>query len=427
MIDLVLEIKEDPMKTKLIVAAAGVLALASLAIASPAAAGNRGNNPPPQAGTPITLADGLVTPLSLAVDRSGGIYVSQNFTGTLNKVAKNGTTNVVASAPGDEIGAVSVRKNTVYFAQAAQDHTRSNMMSLSKRGTPTPFADIAAYEASVNPDQINTYGFIGLPQECADQFDPSVPPFVPASYTGVIDTHAYASIALDDAIYVADAGANAILRIDYDGTISTTAVLPPAAPVTASAEIVAQFGFPACAAGYQYAFEPVPTGIALGPDGWLYVSSLPGGPEDASLGARGSVLKIDPDDGEIRTVATGFVGSTGVAVSPKSGTVYVAEMFGGPEGTGQISVVPRGAATPSVLLAISSPAAISLAKGKLYVTTDAFVLGETGPQPIGKVTQVPLRGSGQGDDSHDDGGHGHHGGNGHWSDHGQHGHSGGHR
>ncbi|SDS80186.1 ScyD/ScyE family protein [Microterricola viridarii] len=415
------------MRITSIVAAAGVLALASLAVAGPAVAGGRDNNPPPQAGTPVTLADGLLTPLSMAVGRDGSVYVSQNFTGTLNKVGKNGTTTVVASAPGDEIGAVSVRKNTVYYAQAAQDHTRSNMVSIGKKGTPTPFADIYAYESTVNPDQINTYGFIGLPQSCADQFDPTVEPFLPATYTGVVDTHAYASIALDDAIYVADAGANAILRIDYDGTISTTAVLPPATPVTATAEIVAAFGFPACAAGYEYAFEPVPTGIALGPDGWLYVSSLPGGPEDASLGARGSVLKVDPDDGEIRTVATGFVGSTGVAVSPKTGTVYVTELFGGPTGTGQVSVVPRGASTASVLLTINSPAAIALAKGKLYLTTDAFVLGETGPQPVGKVTQVPLRGSGQGDDSEDDGGHGHHGGNGHWGNHGQNGHSGGHR
>ncbi|WP_160329729.1 ScyD/ScyE family protein [Microterricola viridarii] len=415
------------MKIKLIIAASGVLALASLAVAGPASAGGRHNEPPPQAGTPVTLADGLLTPLSMAVDRDGSVYVSQNFTGTLNKVTKKGETSVVASAPGDEIGAVSVRKNTVYFAQAAQDHSRSNMMALGKRGTPTPLADIAAYESEVNPDQINTYGFIDLPQSCADQFDPTAPPFLPATYTGAIDTHAYASIALDDAIYVADAGANAILRIDYDGTISTTAVLPPAAPVTASAEIVAQFGFPACAAGYQYAFEPVPTGIALGPDGWLYVSSLPGGPEDASLGARGSVLKIDPDDGEIRTVATGFVGSTGVAVSPKTGAVYVTELFGGPNGTGQVSVVPRGADKASVLLAISTPAAIALAKGKLYLTTDAFVLGESGPEAVGKVTQVPLRGSGQGDDSHDDGGHGDHGGNGNWSGHGQNGHSGGRR
>lgn len=415
------------MKTTFIVAAAGALALASLAIAAPASAGGRDNSPPPQAGTPVTLADGLLTPLSLAVDRDGSVYVSQNFTGTLNKVTKKGATSVVASAPGDEIGAVSVRKNTVYYAQAAQDHTRSHMVSLGKKGTPTPFADIAAYESEVNPDQINSYGFIGLPQECADQFDPTAPPFLPASYTGIVDTHAYASIALDDAIYVADAGANAILRIDYDGTISTTAVLPPATPITATPELVAEFGFPACAAGYQYAFEPVPTGIALGPDGWLYVSSLPGGPEDPSLGARGSVLKIDPDDGEIRPVATGFVGSTGVAVSPKTGTVYVTELFGGPTGTGQVSVVPRGADKPTALLAISSPAAIALSNGKLYLTTDAFVLGETGPQPVGKVTLVPLRGSGQGDDSQDGSGHGHHGGNGHWSNHGQNGHSGGRR
>ena len=51
---------------------------------------------------------------------------------------------------------------------------------------------------------------------------------------------------------------------------------------------------PACVVGEEYAFEPVPTDVEFGPDGWLYVSSLPGGPEDASLGARGAVFRVNP-------------------------------------------------------------------------------------------------------------------------------------
>ncbi|GAA3865224.1 ScyD/ScyE family protein [Leifsonia kafniensis] len=401
------------MKKTLFIAAVSAFALAAMTVAAPALADGRDRNSPPRPGSPVTLTDGLISPLSLAVQRDGTAYTTQNFIGQLTRVTRDGTASVAASAPGQELSAVSERNGTVYYAQNAMDHSSSALMEMKDGGAPTPLADLWAYENSENPDQINTYGFEGLPQSCADQFDASAPPFLPASYTGTIDTHAYGSVALDDAVYVADAGANAILRVGYDGTVSTTAVLPPADPVVATADVVAQFGFPACAAGHDYRFEPVPTDVELGPDGWLYVSSLPGGPESAALGARGSVVKIDPDSGEIVKVASGFVGTTGLAVSPTSGTVYVAELFGGPTGTGQISVVKRGASTPTVLMALSSPAAIELRSGSLYVTTDAFVPDATGnPQPIGKVTIVPLRGSGSSEDC-DDPGHGNHGGNGH--------------
>ena len=415
------------MKRSLFVAAVSALSLAAMTVAAPVLADGRDKNSPPTPGAPVTLTGGLVSPLGLAVERGGTVYTTQNFIGQLTKVSRNGKVSVAASAPGMEIAAVSVRRGTVYYAQSAMDHSSAVLMKMKNGGTPTPLADLWAYENSANPDQINTYGFEGLPQSCADQFDPSVPPFLSASYTGTIDTHAYGSVALDDAVYVADAGANAILRVDYDGTVSTTAVLPPADPIVADVDLVAEFGFPACAAGHTYRFEPVPTDVELGPDGWLYVSLLPGGPESPALGARGSIVKVDPDSGEIVKVASGFVGTTGLAVSPKSGTVYVAELFGGPNGTGQISVVPRGASTPTVLMAISSPAAIQLNKGSLYVTTDSFVPDATGnPQPIGKVTIIPLKGSGGHDDSDDDTGHGNHAGNGHSSGHGQNGHHDGH-
>jgi hypothetical protein len=70
--------------------------------------------------------------------------------------------------------------------------------------------------------------------------------------------------------------------------------------------------------------------------------------------------------------------------------VYVAELFGGPNGTGQVSVVWPGANTPTPLIALSAPAAIELRHGKLYVTTDALA--------DGKLTVVPLTGRGHSED-----------------------------
>ena len=391
----------------LAVACVSLLA-ASLAVAAPAAAHSRGDPAPGGSGgtgTPVILAEGLAGPLSLEVDRSGTAWVSQSFAGLLTQVNRDGTTTTLASAPaGESIGAVSERKGTAYYAQTADDHSASTLRAVGKDGAVTEVADLFAHENSENPDQVNTYGFVGLDPECAAQFDPSAPPFLPATYDGVVDTNPSASLALRDAVYVADAGANAILRVDYDGTVSTVAVLPPGDPIEATPDILAAVGFPACAAGYDYRFEPVPTDVELGPDGWLYVTSLPGGPEDASLGARGSVYKVNPDTGETVRLATGFLGATNLAVARGTGTVYVAELFGGPDGTGQLSVLERRSDTPKALLAVSSPAAVELRGGSLYVTTDAFVPDATGaPQPIGTVTRIPLTGSRQAEDSgHDD-------------------------
>ncbi|NQX11285.1 ScyD/ScyE family protein [Microbacteriaceae bacterium VKM Ac-2855] len=370
-------------RTALLVACA---ATAALALATPASAA-----PNPLSYVSVTdRANTLFSPLSFAVDGSGNAYVAQNFIGQLTKIAPNGAQTPVASTslPGGEIGAVTFRDNTLYYADNDQPNGVAHLMKQPLGGSATMLADLGAYEASANPDQVNTYGFVGLPDECAVQVDPAVAG--PASYAGVVDTHPYGATVTADGVYVADAGGNAVVKVDNSGSVSTVAVLPPTAPVTVTAELAAAFGFPACTAGYAYAFEPVPTDVEVGPGGWLYVTTLPGGPEDASLGARGVVYKINPATGEIRTVATGFVSATNLAVDRTTGTVLVTELFGGADGTGRVSAVLPWSSTPVAALPVSAPAAIELRGGKLYVTRNAF--GPEGPAPTGVLTVVQLTG-----------------------------------
>jgi hypothetical protein len=366
-----------------VVACAAVVA--SVSIAAPASAHDQGGWPPVTAGTPATLTSGLVSPLSLEVDKGGVAYVSENFAGLVTRINSHGNTSNIATTEGLETSAVSTRKGTVYWAETAQDHSSSVLMSRDRHGHVRQIADLWAHENSTNPDQVNHYGFEGLDAACLAQFPPAGPMMNAASYNGIVDTHPYSSLALHDAIYVADAGGNTILRVGYDGTVSTVAVLKPTAPLLVTAEMAAGAGFPSCSVGHNYRFEPVPTDVELGPDGWLYVTSLPGGPEDASLDARGTVQKVNPHNGHIKIVAKGFVGATGLAISDK-GTIFVAELFGGENGAGQVSVVKRGAKTGTPLIKLSQPAAIELLGSKLYVTTD--VLSETG---AGAITIVPLK------------------------------------
>ena len=104
-------------------------------------------------------------------------------------------------------------------------------------------------------------------------------------------------------------------------------MLPPT-PVTMTAEAAERSGSRRAPMGLDYRFEPVPTDVEIGPDGWLYVSSLPGGPEDGSLGAQGRVYKVNPKSGKVKLVADGFISTVDVAVA-SNGDVYVAELFTG--------------------------------------------------------------------------------------------------
>ncbi|WP_066044080.1 ScyD/ScyE family protein [Herbiconiux solani] len=401
------------MKKRIIIGVACAAALATVGVASPAYAWHHADeNPTPDlALQPVaTLADGLVSPLSLDVDRRGDAVLSQNFLGELDQVIETDgvgalSTLATAGTPGLEIGAVSSRRDIAYYAVNDQAAGVSNLMSLDSDGVPEQLADLGAYEAAENPDQVNTYGFTDLDPACAALIDPAGPAG-PATYTGIVDVHPYASLALRDAVYVADAGGNDILRVDYDGEISTVAVLPPSEPVAITAEAAAAFGLPDCVVGADYAFEPVPTDVERGSDGWLYVSTLPGGPEDGSLGLRGSVWKVNPDDGDVQLVATGFAGSTGIAVDRDSGVVLVAELFGGADGTGQISAVSSDTGEVFAAFPVSSPAAIELRDGQVFATVDAFVPDETGaPQAIGSLQVFDLVDLSDGDCWGDDGSH----------------------
>jgi SMP-30/Gluconolactonase/LRE-like region len=147
-------------------------------------------------------------------------------------------------------------------------------------------------------------------------------------------------------VYVADAGANSVVSVDLgSGKTRTVAVLPPRPfKITTADTATAAVGLPACVAGRTYAFEPVPTDVAVGPDGRLYVTSLPGGPEGPQLGARGAVFKVDPDNGRVKLVADGILSPSGLALDedgtstwPRSSATAWSKSTGTPDGRSSCS------------------------------------------------------------------------------------------
>jgi hypothetical protein len=357
------------------------LAAAALVIPiGPAAAGS--SSPGPE-----ILAEGLATPLSLAVGRDGSVLVTQNFVGRLDRVDENGQVANVYSRADWDVGGVETRRGTTYFVESGgggggnPDALEGYLKSIGASGEVRTIADLAGYERTNNPDGDQEYGFgSDVPADCLQQW----PAFPPARYTGALDSHPYATAVKGSTVYVADAGANAILEVDADtGDVSTLAVLPPRpAVIPAGAKIPIDMaggtvGAPACVVGEEYAFEPVPTDVEFGPDGWLYVSSLPGGPEDASLGARGAVFRVNPWTGRTQLWADGLLSPTGIAVSGH-GDVYAASMFGN-----EIVKIDARTREASRFLAVDGPAAVELSGDTLYATA-GFSFG----QPTGTVLKA---------------------------------------
>lgn len=323
-------------------------ALLAATLASPAQAG---------ASSGTQVIGGLAGPLSLAVDSDGTIYVSQNFGGMLTKKAPGqDPVTIFTAANGGEVGAVSVENSVVTFATTTGDGpARTGRLWQKAGGHPAArLLNTTAYETKHNPDSVNNYGFFRISKSCRAKA-----PKMLSKYAGAVDSHPYGS-AMDGATtYLADAGGNDILAITDSGP-STVAVLPPTR-IKITADRQQALGLPRCTRDGIFRAEAVPTDVEVGPDGNLYVTSLPGGPEDPSMGANGRVYRVNPSDGTVTKMAGGLLSPTGIAIDPQ-GTAYVSLLF-----PGVVLKAPLGG-TPSVFAQVPTPGDVDWADGKLYVT-----------------------------------------------------------
>jgi hypothetical protein len=353
------------MKKKFSIAAC--LAAAVIVIpAGPALAGTT-----PEHSEPRTLAENLIGPLSLAVDSDESVLVTQNFAGLLSGVNDDGsTTTLYKGKKGWDVAGVETRRGTTYFVESVgagdPKALEGYLKSMDSQGEVRTIANLAGYERENNPDRDQHYGF-GPDVSAACLAD--WPAFPPARYQGALDSHPYGVAVRGDTAYVADAGANAILEVNIEtGDVSTLAVLPPRpAVIPAGTKIPVDMAgttveVPACVVGHEYAFEPVPTDVEFGPDGRLYVTSLPGGPEDPSLGARGAIFRVNPWSGSSRVWAEDILSPTGLAIAD-DGDAYVASMFGN-----EIIKIDAQTCHKSQFLAIDGPAAVEVRGQSLYAT-----------------------------------------------------------
>jgi hypothetical protein len=197
-------------------------------------------------------------------------------------------------------------------------------------GNITPVLDIPAYQVT-DPDPFN-----------ADGVDPAQSnPF------------GLAVLPNGDAL-VADAAGNDVLRVTVSGDVTT----------------VARWTAEEIAPG-QVA-EAVPTSIAIGRDGWLYVGQLTGFPAIPGTShiwrvnpdADGAVCDVTGDDPDCSVWQSGFTSIMDLAIDPASGKTYVYEIA-----EDGFLAFEEGFATgdfpPAVLLRVHGSRRTELVRGQL--------------------------------------------------------------
>jgi hypothetical protein len=184
--------------------------------------------------------------------------------------------------------------------------------------------DIGAYELAANPDG------------------------------GVFDSNAYGLFVQPGQLAVADAGANALLAVRSNGSVSTLATLPSRAQ-----------GRPT---------DAVPTAAAIGPDGAYYLAQLTGVP--FTLGVA-NVYRVVP--GEAPTMAySGFTTIIDLDFGP-DGSLYVLEHSTGPAFfalPGRLVKIAPDGTRSTVVSGLNRPGSVSVRPdSSLYVSINSISVG----------------------------------------------------
>lgn len=171
---------------------------------------------------------------------------------------------------------------------------------------------------------------------------------------GPLDSNPYGVLAQAGGQVVTDAGANALLRVEANGDMSTLATFPSRPQ-----------GRPT---------DAVPTAVAVGPDGAYYVSELTGIPFAAGASR---IYRVVP--GQAPTVAwSGFTTVIDITFDP-DGNLYVLEHSTGPvffQLPGRlVKVAPDGART-TVIDNLARPGSVALGPdGAIYISNRSTSIG----------------------------------------------------
>ncbi len=257
-----------------------------------------------------------------------------------NGIAEGGPTDVsFLGTAASVIMGLAGDPTAVRAALPANAALLGTLLHVTPSGKYKVIADVSAHEARLNPAG------------------------------GAVDSNPYGIVVQPGRRIVADAGANALVEVLANGHVGT-------------------FALPANLADGR---QPVPTSVAEGPDGALYVGLLTGFP---FFRGTASVLRVSSDGGSIETFASGLTAVVDVAFDT-GGALYVLEIA-----SGQVAPFPPPSpglgigrllrkcpgADPTVLLS-----GLTFAAGVAIGPDDAAYLTNFSTSPTaGEVLRLPL-------------------------------------
>jgi len=353
------------------------LALLALALAGGAAAG------------PARLrvvASGLENPRKLFVAPDGTLYVVEagrggsrclatcaGPTGAISRIAEGRRTRVVTGLPSvaNRDGGTAEGASAVWVGDGSFDVLLQGTMA-GGAGGADPLGPAAAHLVATPPGRAELVPLVDF-AAFEDAHDPDRGAGPGARYgQPPLDSDPYALVSYRDGFVVADAGANDLLEVGPTGTVSVLAVFPTQRERLTRRE-ARELGAPRLAA---LDVQSVPTSVAVGPDGALYVGELTGWPYRPG---RARVWRVVP--GRPPAVyASGFTTISDLAFDGRS--LLVLELTAGGADTGAlVRVAPDGTRTVLARAGLVRPTGVAVDRGTIY-------LSNHGTSPHGEVVAL---------------------------------------
>jgi fermentation-respiration switch protein FrsA (DUF1100 family) len=335
----------------------------------------------PQLSQIEVVASGLESPRKLSFGPDGALYVAE---------AGRGGTG--ASVPSPSIPGASL----FYGATGAITRIQNGKVEPVVTGLPSlalPDGSDASGVSDIEFDADgNAYAIVGLASNPANRDTLlQVPDFSQliaidnfdggASWTRLRDfgayeqdnnpdgqdviTNLYDFLIEDNTAYVVDAGANDLLsQRAFGGELNLEAVFPSSTTTNPTT-------------GEPVVIQPVPTSVAVGPDGALYVGQLTGFPFQPGTA---QIYRIN-EAGQPDVYAEGFTNIIDLAFD-RSGGLYVLEydadgILNGSDAGSLIYLSPDGQTRTTITDDLVSPTGLEIGSdGKLYVSNKGFVAGQ---------------------------------------------------
>ena len=297
-----------------------LLAGATVAAAVIAAPGSASATPAAASAPKVTVLDRtVVAPYQLAHDNSS-VYVADGGRSAVSKLTSQGPGQgrITARRPGEVAGVAINGKGTLAYT-VDQLRLRRAPRSPSSRRTARPARSTSDLRADPQPGQVDPVRHRQPDRLPAGRVRAARRGHLPGSWSTPTRTR-WPRCRMTPGWSPTQA-ATTCSRSTRTAGSAVVSVLPRQ-PSTITAEAAAGLGLPDCVVGAVYNFEAVPTDVEVAANGRLIVSLLPGGPEDPSLGARGSVVSVNPRNGNATKLATGLLGGTNVALGP-DGKIFV--------------------------------------------------------------------------------------------------------